>query len=63
MTAVSEKQRPVVTRLEDLCATTAAVMAAVQDNAIDDNSNVPTEAITILQLLNTEINSFLKANA
>lgn len=63
MTAVSEKQRPVITRLEDLCATTAAVMAAVQDNAIDDNSNVPTEAITILQLLNTEINSFLKANA
>ena len=63
MTAVSEKQRPVITRLEDLCATTAAVMAAVQDNAIDDNSNVPTEANTILQLLNTEINSFLKANA
>ena len=63
MTAVSEKQRPVITRLEDLCATTAAVMAAVQDNAIDDNSNVPTEAITNLQLLNTEINSFLKANA
>ena len=63
MTAVSEKQRPVIARLEDLCATTAAVMAAVQDNAIDDSSNVPTEAITILQLLNTEINSFLEANA
>lgn len=63
MTAVSEKQRPVITRLEDLCATTAAVMAAVQDNAIDDNSKVPTEAITILQLLNTEISAFLEANA
>ncbi len=60
MNLITVRQRPVVDRLLKLCDETGAVMAAVQDNSIDERVRIPETALTKLRVLKKEISQVLE---
>jgi hypothetical protein len=60
MNLITVRQRPVVDRLLQLCDETGAVMAAVQDNSIDERVRIPEAALTKLRVLKKEISLVLE---
>lgn len=62
MNLITVRQRPVVDRLLQLCDETGAVIAAVQDNSIDERVRVPEQALTKLKSLRKQINFVISSN-